>query len=98
MPIVSLITPRPYSTYRVKNLMELSAQAVDADGSIASVEFLADGEVIGSGSISKGLLYEMAWRPNRAGTYRIQARATDNSGAVSYSRPAIIYVVVGLSN
>lgn len=96
MPDVSLLTPRPYSRHSANSFIELSAQAVDPDGSIAKVEFLANGELIGSGSLTKGSSYGMVWKANRAGTYRIQARATDNAGAVSYSRPSMIYVLYGL--
>jgi hypothetical protein len=102
MPNVSLINPRPYSTFRMNTFIEMNAQASDSDGSIASVEFIADGEVIGSGipdgPIKSGetASFQMAWKVSRAGTYRVQVRATDNLGAVSYSRPSIIFVKSGI--
>jgi hypothetical protein len=99
MPSITLMSPFPYSRHQVNTFIELSAQAVDGDGSIASVEFLADGQIIGSGTVvesaedaTAGSSFQMLWKPVRGGYVRIQARATDNVGAVSYSRPSLIYV------
>ena len=100
MPNVVLISPPPYSRYRMGAFINLTAQASDTDGSIMSVEFLANGEVIGSGSYTESAdketdgapLFQLSWQPSRAGYMRIQVRATDNVGAVSYSRPSLIYV------
>ena len=103
MPTVNLVSPRPYSTFLASSSIGLIAQAADVDGSIAAVEFLADGQVIGSGALTESVgktgetapSFQLAWTPTRTGYIRIQARAVDNLGAVSYSRPALISVVVG---
>ena len=103
MPTVTLISPRPYATFRAGTPIGLIAQATDVDGSIANVEFLANGQVIGSGTIVESagktgdgdVSFQLSWIPTRTGYIRIQARATDNLGAVSYSRSSLIFVVGG---
>ena len=103
-PDVWLSSPRPYSTHGLSSFVTLTGHATDVDGSITSVEFIVDGQPVGSGSMiepdKKGdnvLAFEMLWKAAQAGRYRVQARATDNLGAVSYSRPSVIYVVSSAS-
>ena len=63
----------------------LTTTAADPDGSIVTVEFLANGQLIETASQDNGNQYSLNWRPSQAGTYSIQARATDNQGAVTLS-------------
>ena len=63
----------------------LTTTAADPDGSIITVEFLANGQLIGTASEGNGNQYSLNWRPSQAGAYSIQARATDNQGAVKLS-------------
>jgi hypothetical protein len=91
-PQVALTSPPSSSTYRRKTRIELSADASDVDGSVAMVEFLANGMPVGTGLLIQGTSYRMEWRPSHAGTYQIQARASDNLGSVGYSQSSIIYV------
>ncbi|MBN8486818.1 MAG: VCBS repeat-containing protein, partial [Burkholderiales bacterium] len=55
----------------------LSATAGDPDGSIAKVEFLANGALIGTRTTTP---YSIAWTDVPAGRYAVTARATDNNG------------------
>lgn len=91
-PNVTLMAPAPNSSYRKRSWIEFGAEATDPDGSIASVVFLANGELVGTGSLTQPASYMMTWRPSRAGTYQIQARAIDDRGAVSYSQSSTIFV------
>ncbi|MCX2783662.1 PQQ-binding-like beta-propeller repeat protein [Microbulbifer thermotolerans] len=65
----------------------LVARARDSDGSIASVEFLVGGAVVGSGTYSRTEsgwnVYEYLWAVPAAGDYRLGARATDDEGATA---------------
>ena len=74
-------------------MMNISAEASDSDGSVVSVEFYADGVLVGTGNTAGKNLFQMDWSPEQSGTYRLQAKATDDSGAVSVSRPVLIRAV-----
>ena len=63
----------------------LTTTATDSDGTITSVEFLANGQLIGAANKDNDHQYSLNWRPSQAGAYSIQARATDNQGAVTLS-------------
>ncbi|MGA0906854.1 MAG: heparin lyase I family protein, partial [bacterium] len=63
----------------------LSATASDRDGSVVKVEFLIEGEVIGTAVNNSGDQYTLNWTPLTPGAYSIQAQATDNQGAISLS-------------
>lgn len=92
-PNILLTSPVGNQTYTMGRMMNLAAEATDSDGTIASVEFYADGTRIGTASTAGKNLFQMNWFPEQAGTYRLQAKAIDNSGAVSVSRPVLIRVV-----
>ncbi|MGA0305968.1 MAG: thrombospondin type 3 repeat-containing protein, partial [bacterium] len=63
----------------------LSATASDRDGSVVKVEFLIEGEVIGTAVNNSGDQYTLNWTPLTPGAYSIQAQAMDNQGAISLS-------------
>ncbi len=60
----------------------LSATASDPDGSIASVQWLANGSPIGTSTTSP---YTLSWSGVGSGAYSVVARATDNNGQQSTS-------------
>jgi hypothetical protein len=62
--------------------LTVSADASDADGSVAKVEFFANGTLIGSATASP---YRVIWDAVAAGNYAVVARATDDRGATSNS-------------
>jgi RHS repeat-associated protein len=70
-------------------LIVLGANATDADGTIAQVEYF-NGEV----SLGKVMQapFSMNWSNVAAGTYSIRAAATDNNGAVSSSSAIAVTV------
>ena len=54
--------------------INLSAVAADADGTVASVRFIANGNVIGTAT---ALPYGVSWVPSAAGTYTVTAADQD---------------------
>ena len=69
---------------------KLSATASDPDGSIAKVEFYANGVKIGEDTTAP---YDFSWMGYTAGNHYITARAVDNNGAAATSSSAIIVPV-----
>ena len=88
-PIVSLTAPADGATYTAPASVVLNASASDPGGSVAKVEFLADGTVISTDLTSP---YSFTWTNVPAGTYALTARATDNLGAQTTSSTATIIV------
>ncbi len=89
-PTVALTGPPNGTNANGGALINLSAVATDADGTIASVRFIANGNVIGTAT---SLPYGAPWVPSAAGTYTVTAQATDNSGNVTNSAPITVTVV-----
>ena len=87
-PTVALTSPAA-GTYSLGNLVLVSAAANDSDGSVASVQFFANGLAIGTAT---GAPYNTSWRPTLAGTFRLTAVATDNVGNVTTS--AVVSVTI----
>jgi hypothetical protein len=88
-PAVTLAGPNPAGPYFAPASIQLTATASDADGTIASVEFRANGALIGTATSAP---YTMLWDNVVGGSYSITATATDDRGAVTTS-PAISVVV-----
>jgi hypothetical protein len=65
------------------------ATAADADGTIARVDFFANGQRVGSDATSP---YGVTWSGVPAGTYTLTAVAADNAGATAASSAATISV------
>ncbi|MBK7997867.1 MAG: DNRLRE domain-containing protein [Verrucomicrobia bacterium] len=66
----------------------------DADGSVTNVDILRGGEVLGSltAPIVENTPMVFVWTNAPEGAYTVTARAVDDSGGVSVSRPMIIKV------
>ena len=89
-PVVSLSSPVAGASLPVGVPVQLVAAATDADGTIAQVEFLANGVSLG---VDLTYPYSVSFTPTATGTYVLAARATDNGGNVSTS--AALSVNVG---
>jgi hypothetical protein len=87
-PTVSLATS---DNLVLGKALTLSATATDANGSINKVEFF-------NGSTSIGIVttapYQLTWTPKIIGLYSLTARATDNAGASTTSKPVAVLVVL----
>jgi hypothetical protein len=91
-PAVSLTSPAAGASLPVGVPVQVNAAATDADGTIAQVEFLANGASLG---VDATYPYSVSFTPNATGTYVLTARATDNGGNVSTSAPLSVIVSGG---
>jgi autotransporter-associated beta strand protein len=91
-PHVNMSAPADNASFAFRSNIDLSAQASDSDGSIASVSFYNGASLIGTASSTP---YSFNWRDVPTGTYSITARATDNKGSSSTSAPVTITVMPG---
>ncbi|HEY3157891.1 MAG TPA: Ig-like domain-containing protein [Vicinamibacterales bacterium] len=88
-PTVSLTAPANGTTFKAPATIVVSANASDADGTIAKVTFSAGSTVIGTDTTSP---YSVTWSNVPAGTYTLRATATDNRGATRNSATRTITV------
>ena len=81
-PTVTLDAPTPASTYSTPATINLAATASDTDGTVARVEFYADGVKVGEDETAP---YEFTWSGAQPANYVLSAVAVDNSGLASVS-------------
>lgn len=91
-PTVSVTSPAGGSTLPVNSAMTVTATASDADGSIASVEFFANGVSIGSDAVFP---YSVSWTPVSEGAVSLTAQAVDNDGKTGDSAAVAITISGG---
>jgi Tol biopolymer transport system component len=89
-PSVNLSFPLDGQQVWAGQALTLSAQAVDADGRVAQVEFFVNGVSIG---VDTAAPYGLSWTPAGVGAYDLVAVATDNTGKLGYSSVTRISVV-----
>jgi len=87
-PTVTLTDPAPNATFQTTDNINFAATASDPDGSVTKVEFLSDGNVIGTATSAP----YSAQASLPAGTHSITARATDNGGLSTTTSPITITV------
>ena len=78
IPTVSMTQPVTGTEFKTTDVISLQATANDIDGSIARVEFFANGNLIGVSYVSP---YKYDWTCSVAGNYVLTAKAYDNEGA-----------------
>jgi endonuclease/exonuclease/phosphatase family metal-dependent hydrolase len=88
-PIVAIDTPVPDATFAAPASIALAATASDPDGSITSVQFLANEVPLGTDTTSP---YEWTWTGVPAGNYSLVAVATDSRSDWTRSTPVFITV------
>jgi hypothetical protein len=91
-PTVSLTSPTSNSAYGLNRNILLKAVANDVDGRVRQVEFFVNGKSVGVSRPISPQGFQMYWRASSTGSYRIEARATDNGGAATMSAPVTIKV------
>ena len=93
-PTVELTSPAADSFYLAAPSIDLAARASDADGSVAKVEFYADGVKVDEDSTDP---YNGVWNNPPLGPHLLTAVATDDQGARTESAPVpiIVYDAVG---
>ena len=89
-PVVSLTSPANGATFSAPASITFSATASDPDGTIAQVDFYANGTRLRTITASP---YSFSWTNVSAGGYSIIAVARDNSGASTVSSTRDITVV-----
>ncbi|NLP01070.1 MAG: carbohydrate-binding protein [Fibrobacter sp.] len=89
-PEVTLTSPSNNSSFSTLDTITFTAEASDADGSIASVSFYSGTTLLGSDNTAP---YSIEYSGLKAGTHTITARATDNQGQIGVSAPVTISLV-----
>ncbi|MBS0632886.1 MAG: PD40 domain-containing protein [Verrucomicrobia bacterium] len=92
LPTVAITVPGPAASVGVGSSQTLTAVAGDLDGSIASVQFLANGTVVGTATTAP---FTISWSPDMAGSYQLTAVATDNAGGITTSAAVAFTVTSG---
>lgn len=96
-PEVRLLNPLADARFAPGAPILLEAGAHDADGWVARVEFFAGTNRLGSATNDPGVLYfanpfRLTWADAPEGEYDLTARAVDNLGLATVSRPVRIRV------
>jgi hypothetical protein len=91
-PTVSISVPG--ASYTAPASIAIAATAADPDGSVARVDFYANGQLRGSDSSSP---FSFTWSSVAAGTYSLTAVATDNTGATTSSQPVSVTVAAAVN-
>ena len=87
-PNVSITSPANNAMFAAPANITINATATD-DGSIANVEFFANGAPIGTDSTNP---YGVTWNSVPAGSFTLTAKATDNLGLTRTSAPVQVSV------
>ena len=93
-PTATLTSPAAGTRYFAPATIQLSASASDPDGSVARVEFYANGERVAGTTTAP---FAAIWNNVAEGSYTLTAVATDDRGASTTSSPEVIEVIGGPS-
>lgn len=90
-PLVSITRPTNYQHFLSPASIMLQADALDPDGAVTRVEYLANGSTIGNSTNASE--YTVFWNPSAVGAYTLTAVAFDNQGATITSSevPIVVY-------
>ena len=88
-PTAALTAPASGATFIAPASIDLTANAADADGTVARVDFYNGTTLLGSDATAP---YAFTWTNVPAGTYALKATAVDNSGAIGSSATATVTV------
>ena len=88
-PTVTLTAPTSGATFTAPASIALTANAADADGTVARVDFYNGTTLLGSDATAP---YAFSWTSVAAGTYTLKAVAVDNTGASTSSATATVTV------
>ena len=91
-PVVALTAPFNGINIPRGGSVAFTATASDPDGSVSKVEFLRNGTVVSTDTSSP---YNASMTFATAGSYRINARATDNAGTTTTSADWIVVATTG---
>jgi chitinase len=88
-PTAVLSGPAAGAKLKLDEAVTITAQASDADGRVASVEFFANGNSLGSDASEP---FEVSWTPAMKGSHDLTAVATDDAGATGSSAAVSVTV------
>jgi hypothetical protein len=96
-----MITPFNNEKFQAPASIQLTGEAVDADGWIGAFRFLANDEVVHEGTINfivapdpgQSQTFDFLWENVAAGKYDIALEVTDNDGATLLSRRTKVEVI-----
>lgn len=88
-PSINLTSPVAGASYQQGTKIEMTATAMDVDGTVSKVEFYQGITKIGEDSTAP---YSFSWTPTQTGSFAIEARAIDNGGAYTWTDSAHITV------
>ena len=106
-PVIQMLSPTPHTVLRAPQAFLLVAAAHDTDGSVKSVEFFDGNDSLGvvtnaavndrTTTLPSGRILLPPWHLNwtniSPGVHLLRAKATDDDGAETISRPVEIRVV-----
>lgn len=72
--------------------INLGATATHPSGFLSKVEFFANGQLIGAGTLTSGTQYSFLWNNVNSGNYALTAVATDGSGITTTTLPVNLTV------
>lgn len=88
-PTIALTTPANNATFTAPASISITADAADANGTIAKVAFYQNGNLLGEDTSSP---YAFDWTGAAAGIYSLTAIATDNQNATTTSSTITVTV------
>ncbi|HSH15004.1 MAG TPA: PQQ-binding-like beta-propeller repeat protein, partial [Verrucomicrobiae bacterium] len=88
-PVPTLTSPQPETNYTLGEIVPLSVDVSTSLNPVVKVEYLANSNVVATVNSAP---FSTTWNPS-GGVHHVQARATDNVGAVRTSPAARIKVV-----
>ncbi len=88
-PTTTLTSPASGSTFTSGADFSLTASATDSDGTVTKVEFFEGANKLGEDTTSP---YSFTWNSVPAGSYSLTSKATDNTGATTFSTARSITV------
>ncbi|WP_433058279.1 glycoside hydrolase family 6 protein [Dactylosporangium sp. CS-033363] len=91
-PSVSLTSPAAGASFTAPATVAIAANASDADGTIAKVEFYNGSTLLGTDTSAP---YAFSWTGVAAGTYSVTAKAYDNAGLSTASTAVPVTVTAG---
>jgi Bacterial Ig domain len=92
LPTVSMTGPVAGSSVVLGGSFNLTATATDSDGTVAKVQFFANGAPVGQALSAP---YALTWTPGAVGSYALTAVATDNAGGTATSSSVNVSVTPG---
>ena len=88
-PSVAITAPAAGTAFTLGDAVAITAEASDADGTVAGVAFRVDGNEVAASAASP---HAHTWSPQKPGTYALSAVATDDDGATAVSQPVTVTV------